>query len=564
MRALESRLSAAGLLLLSALAATAMLLLRGPSCGHDFDFHLVSWLEVARAWHTGVFYPHWAASDNYGAGEPRFVFYPPGSWMLGAVLGSVVGWHTAPWLFTLLCFWGGGLSMYAFSKRWLPSAAALAAGCLYVVNPYALFVAYERTAYAELMAAALIPLLLRVAVEETPRIAQLSCILAAIWLTNAPSAVIACYTLLLLGAVRAATERQWQAPLRVALGTALGLSMSAFYLVPAAYEQRWVEIARAIGAGMRYQDSFLFHKSGEPFHDQVLLTASIIACILGALSLLSVALWRPIKQRRSFLWVTSLVPVILCLLLPVSAPVWQHAPKLAYVQFPWRWLLVLAPITSLMLAGAVERVGSRLRVGIVAGMMLLSIGIATPRLHQYCDEQDNVSAQLQLMHDGDGQEGTDEYTPRDVDNSAIAQDQPDVRVLREANAEEPDSSRQENPEWTANSAEEVSARIAVQRWQPEDRVVRIDSAVPGYALIRLLNYPAWSVHLNGQAVQDLSRRADGMMVIPVSPGQSKIDIHWRTTGDVWTGRCLSGVGVLVLVFVSIAERRRIRPATPQD
>ena len=83
-------------LLVTTLAATSLLLARGPSCGHDFDFHLVSWLEVARAWHNGLFYPHWASSANFGAGEPRFVFYPPASWMLGAALGTVVGWHAAP------------------------------------------------------------------------------------------------------------------------------------------------------------------------------------------------------------------------------------------------------------------------------------------------------------------------------------------------------------------------------------------------------------------------------------------------------------------------------------
>ena len=53
-------------------------------------------MEVLRQWHQGVAYPHWAASANYGAGEPRFVFYPPLSWMLGALLGLVMPWTWTP------------------------------------------------------------------------------------------------------------------------------------------------------------------------------------------------------------------------------------------------------------------------------------------------------------------------------------------------------------------------------------------------------------------------------------------------------------------------------------
>ena len=250
---------------------------RGSSCGHDFDFHLESWMEVARQWHQGVFYPHWAASANYGAGEPRFVFYPPLSWMVGALLGVVMPWTWTPLAFTLIAFVAMGAGFFAMAREWIRGENAALAACLYILNPYVLFVAYERAAYGELLAAAWMPLLVLFALRAKPALLQLALVVAGLWLTNAPAAVMGCYMVAVLVLVAVIRERCWSLVGRAAGATALGLGLAAFYLVPAIYEQRWVEIARAIGSGMRAEDSFLFGHTGEAFHDQVLLTDSWIA-----------------------------------------------------------------------------------------------------------------------------------------------------------------------------------------------------------------------------------------------------------------------------------------------
>ena len=78
---------------------------------------------------------------------------------------------------------------------------------------------------------------------------------------------------------------------RAAAGVALGLGLAGFWLDPALYEQRWVEIARAIGPLMRVEDSFLFgyaqlagvsadERFDVIYHNQVLRTVSWI--VVGA------------------------------------------------------------------------------------------------------------------------------------------------------------------------------------------------------------------------------------------------------------------------------------------
>ncbi|HTJ30241.1 MAG TPA: hypothetical protein VL346_07060, partial [Acidobacteriaceae bacterium] len=88
---------------LAAFIAVLPLILHGCSCGHDFNFHLLNWMEVARQFTHGNLHPHWAYSPAYNAGEPRFVFYPPLSWTIGAILGLLMPWTWTPIVYTWLC-----------------------------------------------------------------------------------------------------------------------------------------------------------------------------------------------------------------------------------------------------------------------------------------------------------------------------------------------------------------------------------------------------------------------------------------------------------------------------
>lgn len=537
---------------------------RGTSCGHDFDFHLESWLEVIRQWHQGVFYPHWAASANYGAGEPRFVFYPPLSWLLGALLGLLLPWTWTPLAFTLIALLAMGASFFSMAREWMsPDNAALAA-CLYILNPYVLFVAYERTAYGELLAAAWLPLLVLFALRAKSSLLPLALVIAGLWLTNAPAAVMGCYAMALLVVVSAILERRWSLLARAAAATILGLGLAAFYLVPAIYEQRWVEITRAIGSRMRVEDSFLFGHTGESFHDQVLLTASWIAVGTAVATLLAAAAVFFLRSRRSSPLrapLLALALVIAFLLLPFSDPLWRSLPELKFLQFPWRWLLVLglilAAFAGLALpAKTLTRRNIALRALVMLLLAALLTGLASKYFWQPCDDEDNVLAQLATFRGG-GFEGTDEYTAAPADNGDIQQNLPPIRLLPAADADQADSSVAENPPWPSNRAETPSSQIRIQRWNVEHMSASMTTSAPAFAVLRLMDYPAWQVRLNGTPLVHRPRRDDGLMTIPLPAGSSRLDIRYAATPDVLLGRTFS-IFFALLWIVLAAFRRRFR------
>jgi hypothetical protein len=542
---------------------------RGTSCGQDFDFHLQNWLEIVAHWQHGIFYPHWASSANYLAGEPRFVFYPPLSWLLGGLLGVVLPWTWTPVAFTLIALLAAAFSFYAMACEWMPLDSATIAACLYVVNPYMLFVVYERGALAELLAAVWMPLLVLFALRERRSLIPLALTVAALWLTNAPAAVMGCYTLALIVAVAALQEKSWRLVGRAVCAMPLGLGLAGFWLIPAIYQQRWVEIQRAIGPLMHVENSFLFgyvplsgvsadERFDATYHNQILHMVSWIAVALIAGAVLAAWLGR---RKRSTLWLPMVAvgAAISALQLRWSDFLWRIAPELKYLQFPWRWMLVLGLVFAVLAGIAIRQEQTTRRAVAVRAVLLLSLAGAMAILSsiffwQPCDDEDNVEAQITTFH-ATGFEGTDEYTPQGADNSQIQQALPPVRLLKSANAEE--SSEGDNPAWSADADQEPPAAVKIERWDPEHIAASIISPVPGYAVLRLMDYPAWRVTLNGAEVENRPHRSDGLMVIPVAAGTNGIDVRWHTTRDQWTGIAVSLLALAITLALGWKGRRRL-------
>lgn len=542
---------------------------RGPSCGQDFDFHLQNWLELSRAWHHGLLYPWWASSSNYGAGEPRFVFYPPLSRLLGAVLGSVLPWSWTPVSFSLACLLGAGFSLRAAARAWLPEKSATLAACLYVINPYMLFLIYERGALAELLAATWIPLLVLFALRRAPSAIPLALTFAALWLTNAPSGVMGSYLLAMIVLVAGLRTGGSRLMARAACAVPAGLALAGFWLVPAIYEQRWVEIARATAPLMRIQDSFLFgfvslagvqpeDRFDTVYHNHVLRLASWVGVALIGLVVIAAVFSRKRLSRdvASSPWLPLVVAaaVLTALQFRFSAVVWRVTPELGYLQFPWRWMLILGMIFAILAGAALPAAGSPRGVAVRGvAVLLLACGMAmfASRLWwQACDEEDNVQAQIATLHQG-GFEGTDEYTPRGADNALVQQGLPPVRVVNSPDADM--ASTSDNPDWSPEPGSTVPAKSSIEGWADQRYVVRITVPHPAWAVFRLMDYPPWLVRRNGTDVA-ARQRADGLMAVPLEAGSNRIEVRWQLTRDQWSGIVLSLAALAITLALAFRQR----------
>jgi hypothetical protein len=579
------RTASPAILCLAAAVATLPQMIYGYSCGHDFDFHLLSWFEALHSWRHGLFYPHWAITPNYGAGEPRFVFYPPLTWMLGAALRLVMGWGSVPVTLVFLMLAGTGLGTLALARELLDEGAATLAGCVAIFSGYALFTAYERSAFGELTGGFWIPLLLKFTLRDRNPSGRalsraldgsalpLACVMAGVWLSNIPLGIMAAYLLAAVALPAALLKRSWAPVVRAAMGAVLGIGLASIYLFPAAWEQRWVDVSQAINdPGSRIESSWLFARHSDPSledHDTVLLKASIIAATMLAVAFagLVVAWLRGrLRTNRDWWMVLALIPLAIAILqFPVSRPIWDLVPRLRLLQFPWRWLVVLEAPMAIAFAAALwpARLRRQIDLAILCCLMFAAATYFAERvLLQVCDVDDSISGMLGVYASGAGYAGIDEYAPPSADDSLVATGLPGACLVADAKTVLGVPVPDDNPEWDADQ-HSCKATYAAAWTAPEHLRIAAPIGQAGYLILRLRSYPAWKVTVNGMPVTALPQREDGLMAIPVTPGPADLEVRWNTTPDVIAGRWLSGVALLCFIALWLTERRRRTHSPPR-
>jgi hypothetical protein len=514
----------------------------GSASGHDFEFHMFSWMEVVHQWKQGILYPRWAQFAHWTYGEARFVFYPPASWKLGALLGALLPWKLVSGSYTWVALTASGFSMFLLARRWLDPRDATFAAVLYAVNPYYLVVIYWRSAQAELLAGCLFPLLLlwvlRTEEEGHRVIVPLSLVLAAASLTNAPAAMMANYSLALLVIVLAIVRRNPRILFYGASAVLLGAALASVYIIPAAYEEKWVNLSEVLAPGVRPQDNFLFTTTADDEHNRFNLLISAIAVAeilaLGAGAYFS----RRYRKERPHLWwtLTAWAAATMMVMFPVTRLLWEHLPNFRYVQFPWRWLLCLNVAFALLLTIACRRWLTR--VLLYAAMVALIWNLWHRVQQPWWDTAADIEEMHDAIEDGTGYEGVDEYVPAGVDPYEVNKDAHQVTVVSG------------HP-----------ARIGIEKWAAESKTFTADVSRPEQLRLRLFNYPAWKIKINGRAVEVTTQAGTGEIVIPVPAGTNAIQVTFVQTPDRLAGGIVSLVAVLIVVFLAIRNSRPGRQPT---
>jgi non-canonical purine NTP pyrophosphatase (RdgB/HAM1 family) len=530
----------------------------GIPSGHDFEFHMFSWMEVLGQWHHGILYPRWAALAHWGYGEARFLFYPPASWTLGAALGAALPWKIVPGAYCWIVLTLAGSAMYRLAREWFPAPDALFAAVFYALNPYHLVIVYWRSAYAELLAAALLPLLLLCLLRlREPGFRPTLCLsltLAASWLTNLPAAVMIHYSVaglallfVAIGAGHKSEHRRrwgpqiWRPLIQTAVAILLGAGVAAFYLLPAIYEQGWINLSEVLSPGVRPQDNFIFTTIADPDHNRFNLLVSTVA--LAEIGVLVFAIWFSRRAKRigtaglgcpvarsatvaigqsPWMLVSAWGAGSALLMLSASNMLWQHLPKLRFVQLPFRWLLCMNAALAMLLPMAAKRWTSRV---LASAVLLAAVILAGYRIQPpWWDAASDIREMSDAIADSTGYEGSDEYVPAGADPYELNKSLPRV---------------------SDNTGALVPGKMLT--WRETEKHFKVHTTAAQNLTVRLFNYPAWEVAVNGKPTETQRSDVTGLIVIPIGAGDNDVHIHFRRTSDRVVGNVVSLISLALFV-----------------
>ena len=333
---------------------------------HDPFHHLFRSFDLDYTLRGWELYPRWLPNLGFFYGYPVTNFYAPLSYYLIVFLH----WLGFGFINSLKASFGlsfllAAFAAYLWAKDLFGEEAGLWVAVAYTYFTYHIANAYVRAALAEHLAFAFFPLILwlfrKVVREETLKpVPFLALGVAGLILTHNLSAFIfAPFALAYaLALTFAKLSDRLKALLFAALGAILGLTLSAFYWLPALAENRWIragQIAPSVTEPLNFLLPFaelfsrsLIHHYPISQHLFSLWQMALMACGF-VLALMQI---RTLDTDKKALTLAAAVFVAIAAFMntPSSSFLWLNLKPLTFLQFPWRFQAMVGLFGSLLVA----------------------------------------------------------------------------------------------------------------------------------------------------------------------------------------------------------------------
>jgi hypothetical protein len=461
-------------------------------------------------------------------------------------------------LTVVLLWWTGSFFMFMLFKRlgWLPGAIA---ALFFALAPYLIVDVFVRAAYPELAAIAFVPGVLW-SLDSFARTGRLifvplfSLLTCLMLLCHLPTCfvfgpVVAVYFYCLPRGPGA----RFRVMVTVVAGV-LGLGLATFYVLPALGELHLVRMNALTTQYFDYHRHFVdpsqwvnyawgYGGSVEGPADQMSFQIGISQWIAVVVAGLAVgAAWtsgRIAGTHRELVFWLSVIGCSMFLMTRSSLAVWEAVPPLRYLQFPWRFLMVIAVACGALAAHLLSLLNDPARQAcVVIGVVALQFGLFHGHLEpaRYIAQDDMNIDSRQWRGDPKARSTAfieDGYFP------IAAARLPDDDVAR----------------WSVSRGQGDVDAVTLR----DDRLVLGTTSEQGFQLtVNSHFFPGWKAWLDGREVAVDVRRGDGYMSVEVPGGTHRVEIAFEDTptrrAANWTS-IASGVGYLVLSAACLTSAR---------
>lgn len=493
---------------------------------HDGEYHIIRFWQFFRMLEFGYLIPRWAPDLNSGYGIPLFTFHYPFPNYAGALFHGIgLSFVDSFKLVMATGYVLGITACFLWLRRLFGGWAAGLASVVCATVPYWFVDIYVRGSVGEILAIAWFFLAL-FAVERGGTI-LLSISGALLILSHNIMALVLMPVLLAYLYIR--NRKLWWS-------VCVSLLLSAFFWIPALAERGFVTGLNTVDFRDHFPELFqlLVPSWGTGFSVRE-LTSDEMSFQIGIVPMFVVLIGLLVKKGRDKKGVSGLsaffailFTVSVLLILRISEPVWEAIPFLQLIQYPWRLLAVVIPVSAYFAAFVAARVPRWIAVTLAAFSVILSFGYMRPVT--YAPRTDEYYLSRPEFTDGTSSLGNTFST---VWTS--------WKRLRAAE-------KIQVPAGVSLVSSEVITPLKIHATVdvPDDSSIRINA----------LYYPGWQVTDNGVSVPIDYR--DGVIDIALPTGRHVISAELKETRTRQAADMLSLGGLFWLIGLTILKAGGLR------
>lgn len=333
---------------------------------HD-DMQAMRTLQMQKCILDGQIPCRWVPDMGYGYGYPQFNFYGPLPYYFMAALTflgiSIIDSVKIGFIATIPI---SALGMYFLSREFFNKTASAISVLLFIYAPYRAVDMYVRGAVGEFWAISFLPFIFlyikRVIENKKHAVLGLSVFLALLLTTHNVTTMIAALFFViwawyfLLHNISSIKKSF----VNLIYSVVWGIGLSAFYLLPAWFEKKYVHVDTITMGYFDYKRHFLslpqlfvrnfwgYGTSDLGPRDELFLGVGLVHIIFAVISFSALFVLKKYKRLKLYIFLLFLFLFSLYMTHSRSSFIWDYLPLLSYVQFPWRFLTLAILFISLL------------------------------------------------------------------------------------------------------------------------------------------------------------------------------------------------------------------------
>ena len=552
------------LVIIFAYFAFKPLLIQGFYPMHD-NTQVARTYEMTKALGDGMFPVRWVQDLGYGYGYPLFNYYDPLAFYVSGIIGLTTNALAATKTMIIIAIILSGISMYVLGKEFWGIKGGLVSSVFYMFAPYHAVDIFVRGDIAESFAYALIPFLFYGLWILFKRKSKLGGVLVSALsfagiitahnltaLMVAPFAVL--FAVLLLLFDRKNLKRN---AMYAAASFILGAGLSAFYSAPAILEMKYSNVLSQVGGGANFRDHFVclyqFWTSPWGYGGSTKGCIDGLSFMIGkyhillSLAVIAVGMFLVFakkkidKEQKSKIYVIfaagagALLSVFLAT--QASQPIWEATRVMAFLQYPWRFLVLISFFASFITGAAVwyleKHPGNKnlnlvLSAAIIIFVIIVSVKFFVPQKVLNVNASDYTNA---FALEWTASNTSHEYMPASFQRPKSYYDIPDIKNL---------------------TSKDLSVNIVKHKTGYMLVDLKVNS--PGTYILPVAYFPAWQAKLDGKTVK-LSENERGMEIF-LPKGVHNLSLNFSQTPIELASDFITIASILILILGIIYLRQK--------